>query len=557
MKKSFGYLTPIALGIVLSGCSTTSTSTDSSAIATQPTSESVTETTSTESDQQAQIASLKSQLADNSEQIVALTKLLDQKEQQISELMAQGADATLLSQINSLKAERDQLEIECNQLRLENDRLTSRIEVLEQQNQTLMADQSTQQQDFIELNKNFRTLDSAHYALSKSYRDLSVEHAHLKSDYDALLSQNGALQQQYDALYQDNLKLGGALSDARAQHQVLWDKIRVQSNVIKALEADNAEISRGGAIVVAEGESGEQDVAALNAEITRLKAEVAAQNSLISDYQNDVSTLERELVSQEAGLDKKLSDLESTYQETKGANEALTSDIEQLRRAINAQEDQLIALREQLAQSEAQKDQYRMEMARLREGNQTQLEALQAEAQSQSEQRIALESQVNNLIPFEGAVQSLQRQLSSELSNVRWTLPNAANLHDTFEIQLSANVDNPIQGQSYYAELFADSALNMMSAAEAESTVQNGQVSFRWRLTGLNENPNATINVVINQAVNYDGETILRKVYRDTEQLELVSDDWLAKYGYWALAILAGLMVGFGVGKVGRKSNNN
>ncbi|MEC8483183.1 MAG: hypothetical protein VXY99_05120, partial [Pseudomonadota bacterium] len=163
-------------------------------------------------------------------------------------------------------------------------------------------------------------------------------------------------------------------------------------------------------------------------------------------------------------------------------------------------------------------------------------------------------NQVNNLIPFEGAVLSLQQQLKSELSDVRWTLPTSANLHDTFEIQLSATVDQPVQGQTYFAELFTDSALSMMSSSEAEATVNQGKLNFRWRLSGLNERPNATMNVSVTQAVNYDGQMILRKVYRDTQSVELISNDWLGKYGFWVAAILGGLLIGFVGGKVGKRS---
>ncbi len=557
MKQSFSYLTPVALGVMLSACSTTSNTTDNGSSLTEQMVVTPTESSSTSDQQkhQDQIDSLKEQLAANSEQIATLTQALDQKELQIAELMSQGTDATALSQIETLKAQRNKLEIDYNQLRLENDRLTARIQTLEQQNQGLLAEQSSQEADFIELNKSFRTLDSAHYALSKNYRDLSVEHAHLKSDYDALLASNGELEAQYDALNQENLKLGGALSEARAQHQVLWDKIRVQSNVINSLENSNAEMARGGTIEVADGEAEAPDTAALNAEITRLKAELNAQNGLISDYQNDVNALENELEEQEEGLDRQLEELESTYRTTKAANDTLTQDIEQLRLQISAQDAELQNLQAQLIESEAQKEQYRAEMTRIREGSAAQVAELQAQASQQTEQRAALEAQVNNLIPFEGAVQSLQRQLNSELTNVRWSLPSSANVQDTFEIQLAANVNNAVQGQSFYAELFTDSALGMMSASEAESTVENGQVSFRWRLTGLNEAPNATLNVVVNQSVNYDGHSFQRKVYRDHTQVELLSNDWMAKYGYWALAILGGLIIGFAVGKSGRQSN--
>ncbi|RDL46075.1 hypothetical protein DN730_03280 [Marinomonas piezotolerans] len=612
MKNSM-YLTSIALSVMLSACSTTSSNDDNASLVdevsptkvaeeqdpkqvsasnelkSQP--EPVSSGTSSTNDQTAfltdsqskdtnqeaaaltyqkkeaernqQIERLKRQLAQNSEQITELTQRLDEKEQQLSSLMTQENDSDWLQRIETLKAERDQLEVSYNQLRLENDQLTKKIEVLEVEKQQALAANASQQQDFIELNKSFRTLDSAHYALSKNYRDLSIEHAHLKSKYKTLSDQKSTLQAQYDSLNKENLKLGGALSEARAQHQVLWDKIRVQGNVINALEEQNAKLERGGSLLVSEpasrtDEDSLKDSAALRSEITRLKAEINAQNGLISDYQNDVVALERELSTKETDLANKLSELNAKYQQAKTLNSELKADLEVLRTAIANQDIKIQQLRQQLADSTALKEQYREEMATLREGHvaaQAEVEQLSAEVRAVNEDKANLERQVNNLIPFEGAVMSLQQQLRSELDDVRWDLPTMANLNDAFEIQLSARVENPVQGQTYYAELFVDSALNMMSASEAEATVDNGAINFRWRLSGLNERPNAMMNVSVTQSLNYDGQTILRKVYRDHATVELVSDDWLSKYGYWLIAILAGLLVGFGVGKIGRKSD--
>ncbi|CUB03454.1 hypothetical protein [Marinomonas fungiae] len=565
MKKPYRYVVPVALGTILTACSHTSVITDSAS------SESNAQTLWSASPQDveqsnvlspakvSELELLRQRIADNADRIVQLTAQLDEKDRLLAELMSNDKDAALLLTIQQLEKERNALEIRYNQLRLENDRLTAQIHTLENDIQVTKLSSSEQQADFVALNRNFRTLDSAHYALSKDYRDLSIEHAHLKSQLDTLTEQNKHLAQEFSLLNEENLKLGGALSEARAQHQVLWDKIRVQGNVIDTLQTQNAELQRkGGLIIAAEGNPDNlPDLAKLEAKITRLKAELSAQNDLISGYQVDVAQLESALTRQENDLNGQLETLQNRYQELTARHKQLNAELSNMRDMLNARDQRIASLQQELDRSDQQKATLLAEIKQLREQHEDSLQqivSLEQQAAVEAEQKTKLENQVNNLIPFEGAVMSLQRQLQSELTNVRWTLPTSANLHDTFEIQLSAEVNNPVQGQTYYAELFVDSALSMMSAAEAESTLNQGQLNFRWRLSGLNERPNATMNVSVTQEVNYNGQVILRKIYRDTESVELISKDWLSKYGFWAAAILGGLLMGFGVGKLGRRT---
>ncbi|SBT18987.1 Chromosome partition protein Smc [Marinomonas gallaica] len=566
MKKPYRYVVPVALGVALSACSTQTTYQDSAVqqtklhsvpAASQNTSEHV-----SSSDHRSDIEALRQQLTENADRMARLTAKLDDKDRQLSQLMQGDKEASLLLQMRQIEAERDALEIQYNQLRLENDRLTAKIERLENDVQIAQQTISERQVDFMALNKSFRTLDSAHFALSKDYRDLSVEHAHLNSQYKMLQDKNLQLAETLDTLGQENLTLGGALSEARAQHQVLWDKIRVQSNVIDTLQNQNAELHRKGRLVIAADDSAPEaadNSAQLKAKVVRLQAELSAQNNLISGYQSDVVKLEAALQRQEDDLGNQLQSLESTYQTAAQRNRELERELAQLKQGLASQETKAESLAQKLQSSAAEKQQMKAQLAELRARNDSSAQAiktLQAQSSVQAEEKALLENQVNNLIPFEGAVLSLQNQLKSELTNVRWSLPTSANLHDTFEIQLSADVASPVQGQTYYAELFVDSALNMMSAAEAESTLNQGQLNFRWRLSGLNERPNATMNVSVTQEVNYDGEIILRKIYRDTESVELISTDWFNKYGFWGAAILGGLLLGFAVGKLGQSNRS-
>lgn len=549
MKKPFTYVVPVALGAFLSACSSTQTLTQEAQTSALP---STTNSNSTATDSKLtkvvdanallnqELLRLRQELAQNAAKMVKLTKDLDEKDKKLSAIESSQGQNTLLAEIRKLQLDRQELERRYQQLRVENDQLVAQIKKLEAEKLAATAQATQSENNFIQLNKNFRTLDSAHFAMSKEFRELSEKHAKLKKDLELQTAQNRALKSEYAQLKQENSKLGGALSEARAQHQVLWDKIRVQNTVIDSLQTKNAELNRSGLITASD--KSDADNSALQAEIDRLKAELTAQNGMIANYQSDVAKLEAALKAQNPNVSADALALEQRYQALMAENDKLTQKLAELNSPISDQQEKIAQLEAALSQSADEKAKLSAE-----------LDGLRSNSEMSSEQLTKLESQVNNLIPFEGAVLSLQQQLKSELTNVRWTLPTSANLNDSFEIQLTANVDNPIQGQTYFAELFVDSALQMMSSAEAESTVNQGQLSFRWRLSGLNERPNAAMNVAITQKVNYDGQDILRKVYRDTHTVELVSNDWLSKYGFWGGAILAGLVLGFGLGKLGRK----
>ena len=63
-------------------------------------------------------------------------------------------------------------------------------------------------------------------ALEYIYQSLLREHSQLQSENAELDSDINLTQQSLRQLRNENLTLGGALSEARAQHQILWDKIR-------------------------------------------------------------------------------------------------------------------------------------------------------------------------------------------------------------------------------------------------------------------------------------------------------------------------------------------
>ncbi|WCN13355.1 hypothetical protein GV054_10210 [Marinomonas mediterranea] len=664
MKNRYAVLAPVALGVLLSACSTTSKESESQLGQTDvntvpvlssdnniPTGESDSnlnqegaESSSTSNSEElaqanekialleaklqnreTNIAMLESKIAQNNETISQLHVQLDEKDRRILAISEASSNSVEnLDELERTRAERDELENEYASLKLENEQLRDQLLAFSEENAklsnelagartelALLNNQDTPSAgdpnskassdssqtppkiddspnpEFIALNESFRTLDSAHLALSKNYRDLQLQYADMKSQHDLLSEQNENNRSEIGRLKKENLRLGGALSEARAQHQVLWDKIRVQSDVIASLESDNARLSQASNIVVnaqsantqlpsASNERGDlaaqspistgtnattlpeasltnppqtdkaeaSDQSLLNAKIARLEAEVEAQNRVISDYQSQVFALE------------------ATLQKGDGAYEALEEKWRVLAQALeNAQQEnrllmaELRAVERMLAKSEEKQDELSQSLEALNTEKQALLESigqLEELAQTRSEEKAALEAQVNNLIPFEGAVLSLQTQLKSKISDVSWTIPEKAIVNDVFEVLVSANIENPVLGQTYLADLYVDSSIDMLSAREAEAVVEEGAVSFRWRLGGLAEIPKATVNLVITQQMNYQEDIIKRPVFKGENSLQLQNNNLFEKYGLWGIAILAALGGGFLVGKLGR-----
>ncbi|TDO96833.1 hypothetical protein [Marinomonas balearica] len=694
MKNRYAALAPVALGVLLSACSTTSkegesqlTQTDLNAVpvlsseqelstrskdaASEPTRDPesrqtvVSETSNQDELNQAKqriadlesklqnreskIALLESKIVQNNETISQLHVQLDEKDRQILAI-SQSTDNSVesLDELKRTRAQRDELENSYASLKIENDELRNELLDLSKENAQLSSELASARQEldvlsiaspsqeeiaqvqkqensevavaeevpngphvetvskneFMALNDSFRTLDSAHLMLSKDYRDLQLQYADLKGERDALAKQNKSDRQNIQRLNNENLRLGGALSEARAQHQILWDKIRVQGDVISSLEDENAQLSRSSVKVVnvsspvvqtadgqraetqvakseksdvdgTEGESVAQanvdgtrvqntdiinngtvakaptddarnvsDSAALNAKIVRLESELTAQNRIISDYQNQVFALENTL-QQEGGayesLEQKWRTLEKQIKTAEQENRLLTAELRALERMLVENDEKQKQLSNVLADLRSDKQKLRDD-----------LEALEVVAEQNSQEKLALEAQVNNLIPFEGAVLSLQTQLKSQVSDVSWTIPEKAIVNDVFEVLVSADIENPVLGQTYLAELYVDSAIDMLSAREAESVVEEGVVKFRWRLGGLAEIPKATVNLVITQQMNYQDEIIKRPVYKGENSLQLQNNNLFEKYGLWGIAILAALGGGFLVGKLGR-----
>lgn len=525
MKARTTILIPITLGLMMSGCTTSSRQqTDSVIEPTASSTESVSQTTSQApvvnvKEMQLEkevgvkntlIDSLQKQLASNKRQLASLNKSLDEKDIIITKLQKSPSSAKTLAALEEQKKLRESLESRYAALKLDNDLLTRRIGQLENENSSLKQQVSS-----------LENLPTSQDDFKQSYFALLDDNTELQSKYANLEADNKANQKRLTALKKENLMLGGALSDARAQHQVLWDKIQSlggddsarsesvpQSSapVIQPITDDNSDYER----------ENEQ----MRIELADLKNQLVKQKALIEEYKSDVLKLESAL-DEGADYEARWKELDNKLAQAQQNNAALTAQL-------NAAEEQLVA-------------------------SQTELSALSARLASTQQ---ALETNENSGISVTAAIEALQSQMSSTLQNVQWQLPNEIALHNNFEILVSADVRPSLSGQVYQAELVTDSDIQMISDRIASAVVQNGRLQWRWRVAGLNEKPEAQLNLFVSQQIAFQDQTIQRQVYRGNETLSLINTNLIEKYGYWGIAILLGLLGGFLIGRINKSKNN-
>lgn len=518
MKARTTILIPITLGMLVSACSTTSRQqTDGIVESANNQIELPLQSTAVSpkeielervlDSKLSLIDSLQQQLAVNKTQLFALNKALDEKDARIAALQKSANNAENLLALEEQKKLRQSLESRYAALKLDNDLLVRRISQLENENTSLknqvssLENMPTSQDDF-----------------KQSYLALLSDNTELQKKYANLEADNQLNQQRLSALKKENLMLGGALSDARAQHQVLWDKIRALSgeDSVEALPSVDAQT----ALMTDDNASYERENAQMRVELADLRKQMAAQKALIDEYKNDVLRLESAL-DEGADYAARWKALDEKLAQALQNNALLT--------------EQLNAASAALATSQAE------------------LEALSARLVSTQQ---ALEAKENGSISIAAAIDALQLQMSSTLRNVQWQLPNEVSLHNNFEILVSAEVQPSLSGQSYQAELVTDSDIQMVSDRIATAVVQDGRLQWRWRVAGLNEKPDAQLNLFVTQQINFQDQTIQKQVYRGNETLSLINTNWFEKYGYWVGAILLALLGGFLIGRINKAKNN-
>jgi len=563
------------------------------------------------------ISRLEESLAQNKKQITQLNSQLDTQEETIARLETTivNTRTARLVEIEQEKVKLNQLEAQYISLKLENENLNRSLNKLKIENRQykeqiliheLMAADSFDldsnnaeeiemptvadvsqdlslmglQSDYDALGKmhhallhKYSTLDDDYQTLDRLYLEQENELARLKSKYKALDSANRKTKSDYTNLRQKNLDLGGAISDARSQQQHLWDQIQVKNKVITSIEADNAalrekstsleNLTSGQVTATLPVVDNSFELGTLNAKILVLESEISAQKALLTEYQDKLTNLEQsddksDLKNIEiARLGQALVDLNADYKE-------LNYQFEQLELAQGVSREQQHALLQKLTTAEENVTNLAVHKTRL-ETDLTQAQAELVSLQDRYEAsllalesakgtRQSLETQLSDLIELEAISAGLKSHLTTNLSNVLWQIPKQVELGSSFEIILNANVNDGQAGQIFIAELITDSSLELVSSISAEAQASNGILQWRWRAKGVSESQMAQVNLFIHQEIQYQEDRVLREVYRDQQVLSLINDNLFEKYGFWMIAIFAGLMGGFMIGKL-NKSN--
>ncbi|EAQ66668.1 effector protein B, substrate of the Dot/Icm secretion system [Marinomonas sp. MED121] len=613
MKLKKQYFVLFSLAGFLTACSTTSTTSDQSTsdpLISSSTSQTHLDTqNSLLAKQTVKINQLEQTLAGNQDEILQLTRQLDSQEAKLSQLKANQQDtkAAHLLEIEAEKQKLVELEAKYIALKLENEQLALSLEQLKALNQEyktqILANNLILKEveapelveskyekaidegepDYDVLNKMHRTLLHKYSALDADYQSLDTQYLSKQKELDDLQTQYARLEQinqksrsDYALLKQQNLDLGGAISDARAQQQTLWDQIQVKDNIISRLEADNSalrdqssaieSITSGQVTTALPAVDNSLKLGTLNAKVLVLESEIAAQKKLLSEYQSKLSNLEQsddksDLKNIEiARLGQALADLESEHKE-------LTYEFEQIELAQQVSQEQQLTLLQDLTQARANLAELTLQKQRLEEDlklAQTELIDLQGRyensllaLESAKETRQSLENQLSDLIELEAISEGFKNQLTTSLSNVQWQIPKQVELDASFEIILTANVNDALAGQVFIAELTSDSSLEFVSSISAEAQAIDGQLQWRWRAKGVSESQTAQVNLYIHQDIQYQEDRVLRQVYRDQKILSLVNDNLFEKYGFWVIAIFAGLMGGFLIGKLNKAPSSN
>ncbi|KZM43652.1 MAG: hypothetical protein ACPGUE_08925 [Marinomonas sp.] len=566
-----------------------------------------------------EINQLEKIISNNQTKITDLTRQLDQQEAKISRLenAQNNTNTAKLVEIESEKQTLSELEANYINLKLENEKLNDAINSLKIQNRLykeqiiahniemenklaaegdnlISAEESVadvkQDLSIIGLQRDYDLLNSTHHTLLHKYSLLDADYQALDKEYLAqkkalnqlddehqtLKQTNQTLASNYAELRQKNLDLGGAISDARAQQQTLWDQIQVKDKVIASLEADNSalreksssldKLTSGQLTTALPVADNSLELGTLNAKILVLESEISAQQKLLNEYQGKLANLEQsddksDLKNIEiARLGQALSDLNADHK-------ALNYQFEQLELAQAVSREQQALLRQDLEAAQAsveeltqQKQSLTNELTLAKE----ELVSLQARyeesllaLESAKETRQSLEEQLSDLIELEAISAGFKSHLATNLSNVRWQIPKQVELGASFEIILTANVNDSIAGQVFIAELIGDSSLELVSSVSAEAQAADGQLQWRWRAKGVSESQVAHVNLFIHQDIQYQEDRILKEIYRDQQVLSLVNDNLLEKYGFWIIAIFAGLMGGFLIGKLNKSQPDN
>ncbi|WP_191600213.1 hypothetical protein [Marinomonas algicola] len=554
-----------------------------------------------------EITLLRKQIESNQAEILELNAKLNQHEAKISQLQnkSKSTNATLLRSLENEKSARRSLEERYLALKLKDNELRNKLTRLESDNALLTEQLNATQRNAVSASDSAETcvetmesiaspdvaviepdaqntcldskdlaigyenvsnlqalndeyaktvieLETKHKTLSEKHNLLKDRYQTLRQQYSSLERENVSLSNAYAELKQKNLDLGGAIADSKAQHQVLWDRISVQDKIIANLQADAIEAAEksSGNVMFARNITSELDSDNLEkSDLQKANKRLQAQIKVLENQLEEQQALMKEYVSRESMVS-----VEGSSSLSENARLAdLQRKLERLTDMNRRTELSLAAIRAELDLSKVKEAKLDKELTQLtdqRNSIAAELNTLSAREQALAKEKSILEKQINALIPFEAEVNSLENQLKSSIVNVKWQRPTAMPLNSAFEVIVTADVENVVSGQAYVAELVVDTAFDLISATEAESVVENGKLTWRWRISGLNAHRAARVDLFIHQQIQYHDQRFSRQVYRDQVLVTLENDDFWEKYGFWSFAIFAGLLGGFFVGRL-------
>ena len=354
----------------------------------------------------------------------------------------------------------------------------------------------------------------------KKFRsDLESKYAALNLDNDLLTRRINQLENENTSLKEQIVSLQNTPTSQDGLQESYY-----------ALLAKNAKLQEEYANLEVDNTANYQQLIALKKEslvlaeqLSDARAEIADQKRINDAFkireQENALRLKRALVESES-FEARWKDLDNQLAQAQQQNEILASQLNAVRVELIASENKLGKL--SLALDNAQKN---------------------------------LDLQENDGISIGAAMDALRSQMLVTLQNVEWLLPSESALYDTFEILVSADVQSSFAGQTFSAELVTDSDTKMISDSIVNAVVQNGRLQWRWRVSGLNENTDAQLNLFVSQQINIEGQNIMRQVYRGGQNVSLINTNLFEKYGYWGIAILLGLLGGFFIGRLNKSKN--
>ncbi|BFM48191.1 hypothetical protein THO17_03540 [Marinomonas sp. THO17] len=309
MKLSMALWVPVAIGLLLSGCSSQSTSTSDQTSSEEVSGQVANPIQASSSQSNSEILRLNQVLADNEAELQRLASLLDAKDSQIAQLQSSENNAEILLELENEKTQRTALEAQYQALQLENNQLKDNIQALALENTALneqlgqLASQSSQGEEW-------------------------------QQNYLSALDEKNSLQQQVSQLRQQNNVLASQLAAAREAHQAL----REQYNQLSTAPSESNELEQAQA----------QQIASLQTSIANYQEKIRQQERALADYRSQVIALEG-AIDGHADLEARWLAMDQKLATAQANNTRLAQELATAQASLNEKNQQVTDLNAALA----------------------------------------------------------------------------------------------------------------------------------------------------------------------------------------------------------------